>query len=196
MFGQRIFDSCRKTFERDIRIELAMKTSTDVQKSKLEAYFLGFVEHLAGSFDGVLVVSAIGRAQSHLKATVENIAVTWWRHEMEAFSALLVLREGNPLVAGGFSSQRSVMGSLMFSSICTSTNCWANNRDGGDLRRHRAHYYVIVMKFTEIPYISDKWSCFSQTRFSCASLNIMLSFGEAQPMKYWILMLNWSSDLI
>ena len=26
------------------------------------------------------------------------------------------------------------------------TNGWANNRDAGDLRRHRAHYDVIVMK--------------------------------------------------
>ena len=26
----------------------------------------------------------------------------WWRHQMETFSALLVLREGNPSVTGGF----------------------------------------------------------------------------------------------
>ena len=34
---------------------------------------------------------------------------------------------------------------LMFSLICTWTNDWINNRDAGDLRRHRAHYDVIVM---------------------------------------------------
>ena len=32
--------------------------------------------------------------------------VTWWRHQMETFSALLVLCEGNPPVTGGFPSQR------------------------------------------------------------------------------------------
>ena len=32
----------------------------------------------------------------------------WWRHQMETFSALLALCEGNPPVTGGFPSQRSV----------------------------------------------------------------------------------------
>ena len=36
-------------------------------------------------------------------------------------------------------------GALMFSLICTLTNSWVNNRDAGDLRRHRAHYDVTVM---------------------------------------------------
>ena len=34
---------------------------------------------------------------------------------------------------------------LMFSLICASINGWVNNRGAGDLRRHRAHYNVIVM---------------------------------------------------
>ena len=38
-------------------------------------------------------------------------------------------------------------GALMFSLIYAWTNGWANNRDGGDLRRHRAHYDVTVMLF-------------------------------------------------
>ena len=36
-------------------------------------------------------------------------------------------------------------GTLMFSLICTWTNCSANKRDAGDLRCHRAHYDVIVI---------------------------------------------------
>ena len=36
-------------------------------------------------------------------------------------------------------------GALMFSSICVWLNGWVNNREAGDLRRHRAHYDVIVM---------------------------------------------------
>ena len=35
--------------------------------------------------------------------------------------------------------------SLMFSLICAWINCWVNNGEAGDLRRHRAHYDVIVM---------------------------------------------------
>ena len=36
-------------------------------------------------------------------------------------------------------------GVLMFSLICVWINGWVNNREAGDLRRHRAHYDVIVM---------------------------------------------------
>ena len=36
-------------------------------------------------------------------------------------------------------------GALMFSVICAWINSWVNNREAGDLRRHRAHYDVIVM---------------------------------------------------
>ena len=36
-------------------------------------------------------------------------------------------------------------GALMLSLICTRINGWVNNREAGDLRRHRAHYDVTVM---------------------------------------------------
>ena len=37
-----------------------------------------------------------------------NSYYQWWRHQMETFSALLVLCEGDPPVTGGFPSQRRV----------------------------------------------------------------------------------------
>ena len=37
-------------------------------------------------------------------------------------------------------------GALMFSLICTWINGWANNRETGDLRRHRSYYDVIVLQ--------------------------------------------------
>ena len=36
-------------------------------------------------------------------------------------------------------------GALMFSLVCARINGWLNNHEAGDLRRHRAHYDVIVM---------------------------------------------------
>ena len=36
-------------------------------------------------------------------------------------------------------------GALMLSLICARINSWVNNREAGDLRRHRAHYDGIVM---------------------------------------------------
>ena len=38
-------------------------------------------------------------------------------------------------------------GALVFSMICAWTNGWVNNRDAGDLRRHRALHDVTVMLF-------------------------------------------------
>ena len=37
-------------------------------------------------------------------------------------------------------------GALMFSLICAWINAWVNNREASNLRRHRVHYDVIVMK--------------------------------------------------
>ena len=42
-------------------------------------------------------------------------------------------------------------GALMFSLICAWINAWVNNREAGDLGRHRARYGVIAMAFI-IPY--------------------------------------------
>ena len=44
----------------------------------------------------------------------------------------------------------------MFPLICSWTNGWTNNRDAGDLRRHRAHYDVTVMVKSTGPRITTK----------------------------------------
>ena len=70
---------------------------------------------------------------------------TWWRHQMETFSALLAICAGNSPVTGKFPALCQWGGALMFSLICAWMNGWANNREDGDLRCHRTHYDVIVM---------------------------------------------------
>ena len=47
--------------------------------------------------------------------------------------------------------------SLMFSLICAWTNGWVNNRDAGHLRRHRAHYDVIIMKYPIKAAVPQVW---------------------------------------
>ena len=66
---------------------------------------------------------------------------SWWRHQMETFSALLAICAGNSPVTSEFPAQRPVTRILMFSLICT----WMNNGEAGDSRRHRVHYDVAVM---------------------------------------------------
>ena len=84
-------------------------------------------------------------AWPYYKGDLYASALPWWRHQMETFSALLAICAGNSPVTGEFPSQSQWRGALMFSLICAWINGWANNREAGDLRRHRAHYDVIVM---------------------------------------------------
>ena len=67
---------------------------------------------------------------------------TWWRHQMETFSALLAIVRGIPRFPANSPHKGQWRGALMFSLI----NDWVTNRGTGDLRRHRAHYDVIVMR--------------------------------------------------
>ena len=69
----------------------------------------------------------------------------WWRHEMETFSALLAIFVGNSPVTGEFTAQRPVTVSFDVLFDLRSINSWINNREAGDLRRHRPHYDVAVM---------------------------------------------------
>ena len=41
-------------------------------------------------------------------------------------------------------------GALMFSLICAWINGYVNNGEGGDLRRHRAHYDVTIMMIWKV----------------------------------------------
>ena len=45
-------------------------------------------------------------------------------------------------------------GALMFCLICARINVWVNNREADDLRRHCAHYDVIIMVPVDFAYFS------------------------------------------
>ena len=65
----------------------------------------------------------------------KGLCSTWWRHQMETFSALR--------------TQRPVTQSFDV-LICAWINRWVNNREACDLKRYRAHYDVIVMTWLVI----------------------------------------------
>ena len=60
------------------------------------------------------------------------------------FSVAGPLSENSP-ITGEFPPQWPVRQSLDVFFICVWIKSWVNNHEAGDLRRHRAHYYVIVM---------------------------------------------------
>ena len=73
----------------------------------------------------------------------EDVCKTWWRHQMETFSALLAFCAGNSPVNSPHKGQWR--GALMFLLICAWIHGCANNCGAGNSRRHRAHYDVTVM---------------------------------------------------
>ena len=81
-----------------------------------------------------------------LEESVVTMRNAWWRHQIETFFALLAICGGNSPVTGKSHAQRPVTRSFdVFFLICAWINGWINNRETGDLRRHRVHYDVIVM---------------------------------------------------
>ena len=122
-------------------------------------------------------------------------STTWWRHQMETFSALLAICAGNSPVPGEFPTQRPGMRSLMFSLICIWINGWVNNGEAGDLRRHRAHCDVTVMTWFDVTMgaawkMALAWStifAFNMLRSRQMATIFQATFSNAFPwMKmYW-----------
>ena len=86
----------------------------------------------------------------HIDSSMQegSISITmysWWRHQIETFSALLAICAGNSPVPGEFPHKGQWRGALMFSLICVWMKGWVNTREAGDLRRYRAHCDVTVM---------------------------------------------------
>ena len=75
---------------------------------------------------------------------------------METFSTLLAICVGNSPVPGEFPTQRPVTRSFDVFFELRLNNGWVNNREAGDLRRHRAHNDVTVMN--HVIEIYSSWS--------------------------------------
>ena len=85
-----------------------------------------------------------------------NPKPSWWRHQMETFSAYWPFVRGIHRSSDEFPAQRPVTRTLLFSLICAWINGWVNNSEAGDLRRHRAHNDVtVVLNPTDQIYLVD-----------------------------------------
>ena len=117
--------------------------------------------------------------------------LSWWRHQMETFSALLAICAGNSPVPVNSPHKGQWRGALMFSSICAWISGWVNNREAGDLRRYRTHYDVIVMVI--IPELASN-IIVSQTKFFFFFKLILqnyLSIPNLQRLHRWRLDMWW-----
>ena len=80
---------------------------------------------------------------------------------METFSAFLALCAGNSPAPGEFLARPVTRNFDVFFDLRPNKriNCWINNREAGDLRRHRAYYDVIVMDFHHKEVIKGAVTC-------------------------------------
>ena len=95
-----------------------------------------------------------------------NYNLPWWRHQMETFLRYWPFVEG---------IHRSPLDSLTKASDGARTNGWANNRDAGDLRRHRAHYDVTVM--------CQEWQCYFKLR--CVNTSGQIKMTNILQTTFW-----------
>ena len=106
----------------------------------------------------------------------------WWRHQMETFTTLLAICAGKSPVPVHSPHKGKRHGPLMFSLICAWLNSWVNNREAGDLIRHRAHYDVIVMR----PVLSKSLRTPAVTRVKFQGVCVWLYVGFWQSNNYQI----------
>ena len=98
----------------------------------------------------VLILSTPAQFRIHMI----NTSYAWWRHQMETFSALLALciTTGHRWIPRTKASDAELWCFLWSAWI----NGWVNNREAGDLKRHRAHFDVIVMVWNSRT-VYNKW---------------------------------------
>ena len=70
--------------------------------------------------------------------------ISWWRHHMETFPRYWPFLRWIPLTKASDAELWCFLWSAPW------INGWVNNREAGDLRRHHAHYDVIVMVATKL----------------------------------------------
>ena len=64
-------------------------------------------------------------------------------------------------------------GALMFSLICARINGRVNTREAGDLRRHRAHYDVIVMPRSIAIWLISPWTIWLSLCTRCFQMHFI-----------------------
>ena len=114
-------------------------------------------------------LNSSSEAPLDLSKFCRHFEITWWSHQMETFSALLALCEGNPQVAGVFSSQR-----LMTWSFDVSFDVHLNKRLSKHSRRrwfdtswHSLWRHCINLVNSVARIVSSKRT-FEEDRQNCA----------------------------
>ena len=127
-------------------------------------------------------------------ATVEFYSLllvtpSWWRHQIETFSALLAICAGNSPVPVNYPHKGQWRGALMFSLICARSNRCVNNGEAGDLRHRRSHYDVTVMFVVSVLYVipicNHIWPRFEKADCFCSFVCFELRKNMTSQILRW-----------
>ena len=126
----------------------------------------------------------------------------WWRHQMERIPRNWPFVRGIHRPSMNSPHKGQWCGALMLSLICAWLNGWVNIREAGDLRRHRAHYDVIV-----ILILNQVWLCSTLTDhllvvWLCvlkfvSNISVLFSYYTVEPhtintVTNWHPVLSWT----
>ena len=78
------------------------------------------------------LIETLMLTETRRKASMLSLFFTRWRHQMETFSALLVICAGNSPVTVNSLYKGQWHRALMFSLICAWINGWINSGEAGD----------------------------------------------------------------
>ena len=78
-------------------------------------------------------------------------------------------------------------------AACARINGWVNNGEAGDLRRHRAHYDVIVMNY--VKFIRWHCGCWSPNKLTCLNM-LTLIWLAAVSWNEFLGSYNWSNIIV
>ena len=95
-------------------------------------------------------VSASDKFHWHVSAAELHDGVTKWKHFPRDWPFVRGIHR-SPMNKGQW------RGVLMFSLIYFWTNGWVNNQDADEMRRHRTHYDVTVIKMVIVASHQDEW---------------------------------------
>ena len=109
-----------------------------------------------------------------MEVYVQIAWLSWWRNQMETFSALLAICAGSHRSPVNSPHKGQWRGALMFSLICVWINGWLNNYEAGDLKRYHARYDVIVMRMRILG--NPSWLILGLFRASLRNTNYVLDY--------------------
>ena len=118
---------------------------------------------------------------------LSGYSLSWWRHQMETFPRYWTFVRGIHQSPATSPHKGQWRGALVLSLICAWTNSWVNDRDTGDLWRHRAYYDVIVIR----NYLNDSYEAqIARAVLSFANKEYLALRGNA---KQFISLREWQN---